>query len=498
MAIEPRPTNGELVESASTLRAGVSRQFLVAPVGIRLAGALRDADSVSVHQELTASALYLAEGDISILILACDLIVLLPEDADRIREVVSTEVAVPSENILLSVSHTHATPSPPGWREYDYEASNEDRRRIEVFFEELTSRLVQAAMEAKASASPARTGAASGSSDININRREQRADGTMVLGANPDGPVDRQVAVVRIDRERDQHPLAMIFNYACHPDVLGPKSQLISPDFVGPARETAEMVTQATSLFLQGAAGDIYPCTGIVNGADGVSAATRLGRRLGAEASRVFETISLHRRPARRAEWVSTASITTSWHYDSVLPTQGQQLDIRRSVQDLPLRTLPSEADAVALVERRRALLGELDNSQPLSKRLIAHRRLTWSELQLRAIRDQAPMTVPVEIQAIRIGEAAIVAIPGELFTEIGLAIKATSPFPTTLVSAYSNGVYFYIPTKAAFDQGGYEINSHQNYMRHSGPTMDWERRLLDEAGGLLAQLRRSENHTQR
>ncbi len=434
----------------SCLQAGIARAAVTPPVGLRLAGSLRDGPSESTHEDLTVTALLLSQNGSTVVLLACDLIILTPEDAERMRADVSRAVAVPPESVLLNVSHSHATPSPPAWCEYDYEAAVEDRDTVREYFDQLGRGLVEVASRARDSQVPVRIAAGLGSSDVNVNRRERRPDGTMVLGRNPDRPADRQVAVLRVDR-LDGSPLAVVFNYACHPDVLGPKSSLISPDFVGPARAAFESLTGATSLFLQGAAGDIYPCTGIVNEPDSVEAATRVGRRLGAEAARVVETLATRRRPARRIEWVSTASITTSWQYEDVPPPQGQQLAVARRMIRMPLRALPPLEQAQAELQR---VEGELANVPPdatLSSRLIANRRVTFARLQVDAIEQGKPLEIPLELQAIRIGDAAILAVPVELFTEIGMAIKSASPFGVTLVSAYTNGVYFYVPTRFSF-----------------------------------------------
>lgn len=69
---------------------------------------------------------------------------------------------------------------------------------------------------------------------------------------------------------------------------------------------------------------------------------------------------------------------------------------------------------------------------------------------------------IPLEIQAFRISEdLAIVGLPGEVFVELGLAIKEASPFKTTMVIELTNSFIAYVPTKDEFPKGGYEtINS--------------------------------------
>ena len=86
--------------------------------------------------------------------------------------------------------------------------------------------------------------------------------------------------------------------------------------------------------------------------------------------------------------------------------------------------------------------------------RIRANRILALDELR----RDSD--TIPVEVQAFRLSDdTAIVALPGELFVELGLAIKKASPFATTLVIELANDRKIcYVPTSKAFVEGDYEV----------------------------------------
>lgn len=64
------------------------------------------------------------------------------------------------------------------------------------------------------------------------------------------------------------------------------------------------------------------------------------------------------------------------------------------------------------------------------------------------------------EIQALRIGDAALVLIPAELFVEFGLDLKRRSPFKPTYVISMANGSHGYVPTEHAFQRGGYEVRT--------------------------------------
>jgi neutral ceramidase len=65
------------------------------------------------------------------------------------------------------------------------------------------------------------------------------------------------------------------------------------------------------------------------------------------------------------------------------------------------------------------------------------------------------------EVQVIGLGDKiAWVSLPGEIFVELGVAIKKASPFPQTIVAGLSNGSISYVPTRKAFTEGAYEVIS--------------------------------------
>ena len=92
--------------------------------------------------------------------------------------------------------------------------------------------------------------------------------------------------------------------------------------------------------------------------------------------------------------------------------------------------------------------------------------------------------TVPLEVQAFRLDdETAVVTLPSEIFVNLGLSIKAASPFKTTLVIELSNDSVAYIPTKQAFLEGSYEVTN-SRVERGTGE------KLAEAAIGLLKELK--------
>ncbi|QOC92294.1 hypothetical protein [Micromonospora craniellae] len=478
--------------TAAPFRVGVARTDISPPVGLRLTGTLREGGSTAVDRPLSLTALALLDGRSTVIILACDLVHLAPEEVTLLRAAIVDQTGPAA--IYVNVSHSHATPATPRAQEFDPQTEADQVELVDRYFRTLVEEAVRVSTAALADARPAVAGHGTGSVTIGVNRREVGPDGNLLLGENPDGVTDPTVGVVRFD-EPGGRPIAAVVHYSCHPDVLGPKSGLISPDFVGAARAVVEQLTGATALFLQGCAGDIDPLCGIVTGDDGIREADRLGTELGCEAVRVYQRLVRHRRRDHRVHWRSSTSTSsvTGWVYRDA-PRHDPILASISTTITLPLREPPSADEAHA---EYTAAVDHLDavrrQESDLPTRLRARRRVIWTGMQLAAARDDRTPTIDVEVQGIRIGDLALLGIPAELFVEIGLRIRAGSPFRTTLVSGYTNGVLFYVPTAAAFEQGGYEIESHQNYLRPAGPTPEWEKHLVATGLDVLAELQRVE-----
>src|SRR5581483_3426872 len=282
---------------ANQFLAGVARVDITPPVGISMAGYyVRNGVSIGVERPLTATALVVTNGDVKIAIVASDLIFLQSPDVDRVRARIGDLIGSGAGNVLMNFSHTHCGPTPPSWGLHADEAQQAMQRE---YFANLESLLTGCAVMANRNLAPARVGRGSGSCRIGINRREIDADGKAFVGENPDGPMDPEVGVIRIDR-RDGSPLALLFSYGCHTVTMGAKSLRLSPDFPGPARELIESATGAKALYLQGAAGDINPVTGIGATEDDTENMTRLGHILGAETVKAAMDIRTHQKRGPR------------------------------------------------------------------------------------------------------------------------------------------------------------------------------------------------------
>jgi neutral ceramidase len=406
------------------LRAGVARANITPSVGIDLVGFAGRGPSVGIGDELYATALVLADGRERVAVLHLDLIGLDAVWSRRACELIAKRGRLPADNILLCCTHTHYGPSVRG---YDDDPNSSPEA---AYMAELRFKLAGVVQEACTTLAPVTARVAHGSSDIGINRRERLPDGRIILGRNPTGPIDREVILLRLDRPSGE-PLCCLLNFATHAVSQTHKGRLISADFPGYAREVVESLTGATCLYLQGACGNINS----VIMQEGLDSPRTLGKRLGPAAVQAFETAE---------------------------PVQAAPLGVAHKEAKLPAKTYASVAQAQAAVD---ALQAEHDAvvAQGGNKG-----RLFWAQLRLdraknsleslRTGKSLPPVLAPV--WGVALGDVGIATGPGEIFCEIGMAVKGAGVFPHTMYASNTNGSIGYVPVPEAYPEGGYEVDS--------------------------------------
>lgn len=403
-----------------SVHLGVARIDITPPVGIPMVGFAGREGATETHDPLTATALGWVTGETRAVLICLDLLGLRAETVAEFRQVVAASTLVDPAHVVLACAHNHYGPAVD---------RNTEVAQVPAYRENLKHLLAGVARQALDRARPARAGIGWGASDIGINRRERRADGQIILGQNPTGPVDRQVGVARFD-DAEGRPLATLVNFACHPVCQGGQMQALSADYPGRVREVVESLTGAPCLFLQGACGNINPVLMV----HAYEPARTLGTRLGCEVVRVWEAISS--RDIDRG-------------------------DLARRTLDLPRYRYGSADQAARLqaeLERQVAELSRPDASPG---------QRWWAELRLERIKEAVgswqtgkPLVpVEAEVQAWRLGDLALVTTPGEVFCEIGTRVKERSPLGNTFFAGYSNGYMGYVPVRTAYDEGGYEVS---------------------------------------
>lgn len=402
-----------------TLHIGIARVDITPPVGIPMVGFAGRGPSIAVHDPLTATVLALTDGEDQALLICTDLLQPQAETVASFRRAIAAATSIAPDRILLHSAHNHFGP--------DVDRA-ENAPIVDAYRANLEHLLAGAAYQAVHDQQPACMGTAWGASDIGINRREKKPDGRIVLGHNPDGPIDRQVGVVRF-ADADGRPLATLVNFACHPVCQSGQMRSLSADFPGRMRQVVETLTSAPCLFLQGACGNINP----ILMEHAYEPARTLGARLGCEVVKVWETIQ-----PREATGVRVTSKTVS----------------------LPRYSFGTAANAAQLKDELAQELKQLAEQEGSAGRIEwAQRRLERVSQAVDSWNSGDPQPpIDAELQALRLGELGIATAPGEIFNEIGQAVKTHSPFPHTFFAGYANGSIGYVPVRTAYPEGGYEV----------------------------------------
>jgi hypothetical protein len=475
------------------LRAGVARCVITPPIGIRMLGyTVQEECSRSVQEELTATAIVLTDEIQTLAIVACDILHIQNPHADRIREYISQRTGIPAANVLLNFSHTHLGPMLPGWKPED-----EAQGRIQQhYLEFLTEALAGVVATACDRLQPARIGSARGAAPLGVNRREKLPDGKVIIGENPAGAIDRTVDVIRVD-DLAGKTIATLGSAAVHTIVLGPRTTALSPDFIGPARRIIESTTAAPFLFLQGAAGNICPVTGIgAGGPEQFDDQLRLGAMLGGEVVKTWGQIRTHNRRGPRRIVKSVATLST-WDYEPVPTECIEHFGVARKRLVMDMAPLPEQFVIQEHLARfrheRDAVIA--DPTATRGRRYVADRMFQWAQLVADTFdRGENPPRLEIEVWAARINGLGLAAVSAEPLAELGLEVKQRSPLEHTIFLGYSNGCIGYIPPPQAFAEGGMEVvESTWNYHLPSQLTPEWGPAVVETSLALLTSTARSQ-----
>src|SRR5437660_4066051 len=215
--------------------------------------------STGVHDRLYHRIVAMDDGRTQFFLVSTDICLYSPSLYDGMMKELEKEAGIKPLQVWWTVTHTHSAPEvgPPGLpavfmgERYEHDHNRE-------YTAESTKALIAAIKEARAKLEPARLGVGWGFARANINRRARDEEGPTFLGLNPDGPVDRQIGLIRLEKA-DGKLLALITNYAMHGTVLGGENTKISGDAPGVVAEYVEQKMGETRLYINGAAGNIAP-----------------------------------------------------------------------------------------------------------------------------------------------------------------------------------------------------------------------------------------------
>jgi hypothetical protein len=398
------------------LHVGFAETDITPKLGSQSPGGMQARRLNSVHDPLKAVAMVIQGADAAVAIVGIDALFITEETTAKARQTITATTKLPGSHVLIGASHTHG--GGPIASCFESEADPEYQTLV-------ANRIAEAVDSAYHALHPAEIGDGFGHEpSISFNRRFLMRNGRQATHpgkGNPGivkaaGPIDPDVGALAA-RAPGGGLLGLFVNFACHLTVMGGSG--FTADYLAALRQVLRRHYAQPHLpvgFLLGAAGDVTQVDNL-----------RPGREFGEHWAEMFGL-------ALGAEVIQTAERMT-WRPDRLIAAVQTVVPIPiRDRRDVALETPELGLGAGSVAERIYARERELVDQE----------------------RAKRPV-IPCEVQAVRVGDLGIVTNGAEFFCQLGLDIKAASPFPRTWVSSLTNQWIGYVATPSAFYAGGYE-----------------------------------------
>ncbi|MCB1091671.1 MAG: neutral/alkaline non-lysosomal ceramidase N-terminal domain-containing protein, partial [Verrucomicrobiae bacterium] len=393
----------------------------------------------TAHDPLMVRALVISNGSTTAAIAVVDSCMVAREELDIAKEAVAKATAIPTNCQLISATHTHSAP---------FSNASNGTPEENAYQKQLIEGIGQAIIEAHGRLQPAKIGW--GGYDVPdevFNRRWFLKPGTMPAnpfgetnelakmnpGAlskdliYPAGPTDPEVSILSIRDAKSGKPITLLANYSLHyvgsipgnqmsADYFGEFSRLMSNRFFG-----GNVPDSFVALLSNGTSGDINNIS--------------------------FSKARPPREPFEQIQIVAAKVADASWHADRAA-TFSDDLPLAMVEREVTLKMRVPTPEQIARSKEILAITGEGEKKLPKLAKNYAERIL--------ALAEQGE-TMPIKLQALRIGDLVIGSVPFETFAEIGLDLKQRSPFADTFIIELANGAGGYLPTPRQHEFGGYE-----------------------------------------
>jgi hypothetical protein len=421
------------------LSAGAAMSNITPPLGESIVGNWTPVPATHVHDELYARCLVLDDGETRLAIVVADNLGIPRRVADEAKRLAQKHTGIPADRILIASTHTHSATTARG---SERETAAEPLDPYQAF---LAARIADGIRRAVNNLEPARAGWGSGSLPQQVfNRRWFMKPGTRLdnpfggtdkvlmnprVGSpdllKPAGPTDPQIGFLSI-YSASGRPIALLANYSLH-YVGGVPNGQVSADYFGAFARRMVRLADAENqerpfvpMLSNGTSGNINNID-FRGGQKPLPSYARMELVANQVAAEVFRAM--------------------------------QGIEYRDSVRLAIVQrelTLETRRPTPALLTWAREVLARPDGAPAKHprERIYAERTLQMAEM---------PARLDVPLQALRIGDVALLTIPFEVFVEIGLELKARSPVPDTIVVSLANGAYGYLPTVEHHELGGYE-----------------------------------------
>jgi hypothetical protein len=436
--------------AAEPLRIGLAEADITPPTGFPMAGYYHERLATGTRDPLKAKAVVFRGERQQAAWVVADLTGISRDLCAEVRRQASAKTGIPAEHIVVSATHSHTAPD-YGRDLYDY--LGKSPAQSPRYAEKLIGGIVAAIVDANAAAAPTTIVAGSAEQKIPVSfcrrfvmrdgsvRTWQRLDNPEVV--RPANPIDPEIGLALI-RSADGQPRGVLSGFALHLDTVGGTEWSGDYPYYIEHALRKQLGPKLVSLFGAGTCGDINHVDPVAKERNSTET---IGKALAATIGPAIDKLQPIDNPTFQ---VHTATVN--------LPLQAateQQLERAKTL--LPAAKAGEKVEFFDLVTAYKSvLLDQLRNSPP---RVEATDYINWGLTRSWAGIGEA---LPVEVTTMTIGrDLAIVFLPGEVFVDLGLAIKRGAPYRTTLVVELANCVEtVYIPTRAAYAGGGYEVTN--------------------------------------
>lgn len=415
-----------------TLRVGFGKSDITPTRPTPMAGYYGVRFSTGTHDPLWSKATMLDDGKTKVVLISIDLIATTPWMVAETRELIRNKLGIPEECVMISATHSHTGPMlyEPDERQPGRFGNRTDEAK--QYMLSLPSRILESVVAAESFMVPASLHHGIGNEPkLAFNRRFFMTDGT--VGWNPGkmnpkivreaGPTDDGLPMILVQDEKST-TLGVLSSFAIHLDTVGGTEWSADMPFT---MEQCLARVFGSDRHYQYATG----CCGDVNHID-VRSASRQGGH--SEAARIGTRLS--------------GAILRNLTAIQRATTTGIQAS--REIVMLPKAPHTEERSRWA-----KDVLAKINDTPapPFMDMVEAYR--------IADVEARGESLIEAEVQVISVGrEIAWVALPGEIFVQLGMAIKTGSPFATTSIHELANGSIGYVPTQQAYAQGNYEVIS--------------------------------------
>jgi neutral ceramidase len=478
--------------SRPSFRAGAAALNIDPPFGLPMCGVVRrDWTGASRIGSLEVTAMAFDTPETRVVLCGVDTIAVQSPEIDVLRARIAQATGAPLAGVLVNASHTHH--APPG-SSYFAEALGAERPEPDQatldYVALLQERIYEVCVLACERLEPAWVRWGLGTADFSINRRERDPDGMVRrLGWHEEGMLDQTTPVLQAVRE-DETAIGTLVAYGAHTVTTWIESDAYSPDYPGTLRDAVRRWTGGECVFFLGAAGNVMPRVSFERSG---RAMHEMGEGVALEA--------IHALGGPAPTWPSELYTADGFRSGNAVsafrwrPATARPPALAASERTVtfPLLPLPTLDEILELKERSLAELAEARERGATEGELrgLRYHGLNYALRTEAELRGGSPRTaVDGTIGAVRIGDGVIATGPGEIFTEIGLAVKERSPADVTLYAGYTNGDISYFPIASEYPLGGYEPGyGNKSYGLPAQVTPEADRILVETAVELIAEL---------